>query len=163
LLRGFHFTVAFAEENTAFMPFDQPSKESTSTKIQNPHRLASLVTSDALPMLWELASQVPALAPFFKDYFQIRLVLDANFVHRELQWKLKSRRDPSARSAMHESMEAEVVVFFAPDCLESEIEEHLEEIARRSGTTTDAARAEWQSFRRLLHFYTPRALGVRRS
>ena len=137
---------------------DLPTGGDRSIKSESPHRLASLVTSDALPMLYELVSQVPAFAPFFKNHFQIRLVLDANFVHRELQWRLKSRRDPSARSAIHESIEAQVVVFFAPDCLESEIEEHLEDIARRSGTSTDAARAEWQSFRRLLHFYTPRSL-----
>jgi hypothetical protein len=39
-------------------------------------------------MLQEIASQIPALAPFLTDYLQIRLVIDAHFIHRELQWRL---------------------------------------------------------------------------
>jgi predicted nucleic acid-binding protein len=117
------------------------------------------IRSDWLPRLQELAAQLrsrlPELAPFLEECLQLRLVIDANYIHRELQWRLRSRRDPSARSALHESADSRVLVLFAPDWLHAEIEEHLDDIARRSGTTVEAARAEWTAFRPLIHFYRP--------
>jgi predicted nucleic acid-binding protein len=120
------------------------------------------IKSDWLPMLHELASQVPALAPFLEDYLQIKLVIDANFVHRELQWRLKNRNKPSARTRLHESADAGVLILFAPVHLSQEIVKHLGDIAERSGTTVEQAQAEWEAFRSKLHFYTPQSLTLKR-
>jgi hypothetical protein len=80
-----------------------------------------IVKSDWLPVFQELATQIPAFRPFLEEHFQLRLVIDASMVHEELQWRLRSRRDPANRSALHECAAAKVVVLFAPNRLESEI------------------------------------------
>jgi len=123
--------------------------------------VAPEIRSDLLPKLHALASQLPELAPLLEDYLQIKLVIDANFVHQELQWRLK-RRNPIARTRLHESVVSGVVILFAPTHLGSEIEDDLGEIAERSGATVDQARAEWKDFRSHLHFYTPLKLTLRR-
>jgi hypothetical protein len=136
----------------------QQAKETISREADARRRLKPVVKSDWLPQLQELASQIPAFAPFLEDYVQLRLVIDANMVHEELQWRLGSRRDPDSRSALHECAIARVVILFAPDHLESEIQEHLPRIAERCGADTTAAAREWHSFRQLLHWYKPQSL-----
>jgi predicted nucleic acid-binding protein len=126
-------------------------------------RLASAIRSNWLPMLQEISSQIPELAPFLSEYLQVRVVIDANVVHKELQWRLQSRRKADARTRLEEAAIAQVLILFAPTHLESEIQEHLAEIAARSGSTVEAAEAEWKQFRSCLHFYTPRSLKLGRS
>ena len=116
--------------------------------------------SDWLPQLHRLATQIPELAPFIEDYLRINLVIDANFVQQELQWRLK-RRKPEARTKLNESASSGVVVLFAPTHLVKEIEDDLQEIANRLGCTVEQARVEWEAFRQQLHLYTPRAAKLR--
>ena len=129
----------------------------------NTVRLESLVRSDSLPAMLELARNIPALAPFIHNLVQIRLVLDANIVQGELRWRLGRRHKPAARSSLHEAIAAGVVIPFAPTFLDEEIEKHEGRIADETGTSGAAVRREWQDFRALLHFYKPSKQRPRRS
>lgn len=142
-----------APQDTRQRPHSSPKK----------HNLNGFPRSDWLPLLQLLAAQVPALAPLVEEHLQIRLVIDANFVHRELQWRLKSRQQKNARTRLQEAVDSGVLVLFAPAHLEAEIREHLGEIAQRSKTTREQALIEWQAFRSKVHFYTPqKALRLKR-
>jgi len=117
-----------------------------------------LVPSDWLPLLQDVAVEIPAIASLLEKHIQLRLVIDANMVHEEIQWRLRSRREASNRTALHECVVAKVVILFAPNHLEREIQKRLADIAKRSGSDLEAAQREWQAFRELLHWYTPRSL-----
>ena len=122
---------------------------------RNPLRLESVVRSDSLPEMLELARKIPALAPLVRNVVQIRLVLDANIVQGELRWRLRRRRNSAARSSLHEAIAAGVVIPYAPTFLDAEISEHEERIAKETGSSVVDVRREWQDFRTLLRFYLP--------
>jgi predicted nucleic acid-binding protein len=124
--------------------------------------LLSTVQSDWLPRLHRLATQFPELAELIEDYLRLNIVIDANYVQQELQWRVK-RRKPDARTKLHESASSGVIVLFAPTHLIREIEDDLHEIAERVGCSVERVREEWSSFRQHLHFYTPRNHQLRSS
>jgi hypothetical protein len=84
-----------------------------------------MIRSDLLPKLLALLDSFPSLKPLFPKLLQLRLVADANRVRAELYWRLKKRRNPVSRSSLHESIDAGVVVFFAPEHAKQEIEKAL--------------------------------------
>jgi hypothetical protein len=101
---------------------------------------------------------MPALSPLLREVIQVRLVLDANIVQGELRWRLRKRRDPTARSGLQEAIDAGVVIGFVPTFLKTEIEEHILRIAAETGTSETQVRGEWDAFQGILHFYEPRPL-----
>jgi predicted nucleic acid-binding protein len=140
---------------------EHPAEEREKNVTDNfSKRVVESVQSDWLPQLHRFATQIPELAPFIEDYLRINLVIDANFVQQELQWRLK-RRKPEARTKLNESASSGVVALFAPTHLVKEIEDDLQEIATRVGCTVQQARGEWETFRQQLHLYTPRTPKLR--
>jgi hypothetical protein len=119
--------------------------------------LTSWIRSDGLRDLRELLAVVPAFRPLWEMLVQTRLIVDANIVQSELRWRLARRLKKDARSALHEAIDAGVVIPFAPFFLKSEIEEHIEEIALESGATVAEALAEWRAFEPHVLFYEPQA------
>src|SRR5580704_16802427 len=87
-------------------------------------RLEDVFHSDRLPRLMAFIEEMPLLAELLPRLPQVRLVADANRIHAELRWRLRKRRDPIDRSAIHEAIEAGVAVFLAPQYLKPEIEKH---------------------------------------
>ncbi|MBS1805492.1 MAG: hypothetical protein JST28_19185 [Acidobacteria bacterium] len=120
-------------------------------------RFDQFLRSDFLPQLLVLKEMFPALAPFFPQVLQLRLVVDADRVQGELRWRLQRRRNPAARSALHEAIDAGVLVLFAPRYVIHEIEKHLGEIADETGATVADAKREWDLFQGCLCFYSPRS------
>src|ERR1700722_13276812 len=118
-------------------------------------RLDEIVRSDALADLSEFRKHNPILKQVIEEPLRIRLVLDANIVQRELRWRLRSRRNNEARSALHEAIDSGTVLPFAPTALAREIEEHICQIADYAGVTEARARDEWANFNPLIHFYEP--------
>jgi hypothetical protein len=116
------------------------------------------IPSDVLAQLWPLLDLLRKAVPAFGDVLRIALVLDASAVQCELRWRLAKRQQPSARTALHELIEAGVVVAFAPHWLDQEIRDHAAEIAGGTKAPTTAVLAEWDSFRRLIAFYPPAAV-----
>lgn len=86
---------------------------------------------------------------------QIQVVIDANVVQGELRWRLGRRRNPSARSSLHEALVSGVLVAIAPSFLESEIGDHEIEIAISTNSSIADVRREWKDFRKLLYFLSP--------
>jgi predicted nucleic acid-binding protein len=123
--------------------------------MSNGLRLDEIVRSDALADLSEFRQHNPLLKQVIEEPLQIRLVLDANIVQRELRWRLRSRRNNEARSALHEAIDSGTVLPFAPTALAREIDEHILEIADYAGVAEDRARQEWAKFYTLIHFYEP--------
>ncbi len=118
--------------------------------------LDAVIRSDSLPELIKLAKGWPGFAPLLTNVIQIRMVIDAHIAQQELRWRLGRRQNPSARTGLHEAILAGVIVPFAPIFLDSEIEEHVQEIADATHKSVDGIRREWQEFRKLLHFYSPK-------
>lgn len=111
--------------------------------------------SDRLQDFRSLMAELPALKQILGELLEIRLVIDANIAQKELRWRLRSRRNPNARSDLQEAIDSGTVVALAPMALKPEIEEHIEEIAEYAGVSVDRAREEWQEFQSRLHFYEP--------
>jgi hypothetical protein len=123
---------------------------------QKRFRLGVLVPSDFLPQLLALAQSIPAFAPLFRDAVRIGVVLDAQKVQQELRWRLGRREKSYARTGLHEAIASGVVVPFAPTFLDCEIEEHVVDIAEATRAGIGDVQREWQDFRKLLHFYSPK-------
>ena len=119
-------------------------------------RLEDVFHSDRLPRLMAFIEAMPLLAELLPRLPQVRLVADANRIHAELRWRLRKRRDPTYRSAIHEAIEAGVAVFLAPEYLKREIEKHYETIAEDTGTTVADVDREWTQFQRYVGFYDPK-------
>jgi hypothetical protein len=113
------------------------------------------MASDALPSLRRLLWHAPIFQQLFGELIQISLVIDAEAVQRELRWRLRSRRNPCARSSLHEAIDSGAILAFAPTALRDEIKEHAEEIADDCEVSVDRVRAEWQAFQHLVRFYEP--------
>ena len=118
--------------------------------------LEDMARSDLLPKLVALLDAFPNLKALFPRLLQLRLVADANRVRSELYWRLRKRRNPANRSSLHESIDAGVVVFFAPEHAKWEIEKHYEDIARQTRTTVSEVKQEWVHFQKCLRFYVPK-------
>jgi predicted nucleic acid-binding protein len=118
--------------------------------------LEEMLHSDLLPKLVALIEEFPVLKPLFPKLLQLRLVVDANRVRGELYWRLKKRRNAANRSALHEVIDAGVLIFFAPEHVKWEIEKHYEDIARQTRTTIVEVKDEWAKFQHCLRFYAPK-------
>jgi len=119
--------------------------------------LESVLRSDLLPNLLGLLQAIPALKMVSPAILQVRVIIDASIVQGELRWRLKRRRKPDARTALHESLACGVLVGYAPHYLEDEIHEHAERLAAETGTSVADVHREWAGFRGNLCFYTARA------
>ena len=62
--------------------------------------------------------------------FQISLILDANVIIAELIWLARTRRDPTARTALQEVIAARTVLPFAPRYLDHEVQGKIPEVSR---------------------------------
>lgn len=119
-------------------------------------RLDTLFRSDTLPGLRPFFESSPELKSLVELHLlQIRAVVDADVVHRELRWRLGSRQKAGARSGLEEAIDAGVLALVAPNFLKIEIDKYLEVIASDTGTTLDEAKREWELFRAKLCFYQP--------
>lgn len=118
-------------------------------------RLEDLLRSHHLPQLMASMEALPVLREFMPHPLQVRLVADANRIHAELRWRLRKRRHPDHRSAIHESIEAGVAVFLAPEYVKKEVEKYYEAIAADTCTTVAEVQKEWTQFQQYVGFYAP--------
>ncbi len=118
-------------------------------------KLPPLSRSDALPGFRRLLVHLPAFHEAFGDLVQFRLVIDASVVQKELRWRVASRRDPAARSGLHEAIDSGTILAFAPFALIQEIDEHVDEIAQDAKVPVSRVQEEWLIFRSRLNFYEP--------
>jgi hypothetical protein len=109
-----------------------------------------------LPQLIAFMEALPVLREFMPHPLQVRLVADANRIHAELRWRLRKRHQPDHRSAIHESIEAGVAVFLAPEYVKQEIEKYYEAIAADTRSTVAEVQKEWTQFQQYVGFYAPR-------
>lgn len=118
-------------------------------------RLDQVIRSDSLPHMSALCERHAVLQQVVDKTLQIRLVLDANIVQRELRWRVRSREKQEAKTALHEAIEAGVIVALAPTALKEEISDHVAAIASYANVSQDRVREEWAEFRQHIHFYEP--------
>jgi hypothetical protein len=129
--------------------------------VNDPLRLETLFPSDALVGMRNLLASMRVLSPLLRELIQVRLVIDANIVQQEIRWRSARRRDPAARSSLHEAIDSGIVVALAPTFLKSEIEDHLSDISADTGVQLEQVRQHWQDFQAELNFYEPQWLGDR--
>jgi hypothetical protein len=125
-------------------------------KTQEQHRREPLVRSDLLPQLLDLAARISAFAPLVSNILRVGFVIDAHVVQQELRWRLGRRKQSDARTRLHEAIASGIVIPFAPAFLDCEIEEHVADIAEETVVGVEDVQREWQDFRKLLHFYSPK-------
>jgi hypothetical protein len=113
--------------------------------------------SDTLRDFLHLLDHFPALRPLVGEIIQFLVVLDASSVQGELRWRVGSRRDSSARSSLHELIEAGVVIAAAPYWLKVEIGEDLPVIAVELGVPFATLQQEWTQFETMIRYFRPRA------
>lgn len=113
------------------------------------------IRSDALRALLDLKDEFPLFRQLLDDIIQIVMVLDASAIQSELRWRLRWRTKPAARTALHEAIDAGVVIAYAPIFLRQEIEKYLSVIAMDTGASIEVATAEWQRVQSLIRFYAP--------
>src|SRR6266478_2722505 len=99
-----------------------------------------IIRSDTLPELRRLVQKLPALREFFGDVLQVVLVLDACCVQGELRWRVGARKNPAARTSLHETIVSGVVVAVAPTFLEAEIQRYIGTIAEEEGASAEQVR-----------------------
>jgi len=116
---------------------------------------APIIRSDTLPELRRVLEKLPALREYLGDVLQVVLVLDACCVQSELRWRVGARKNPTARTYLHEAMVSGVVVAFAPFFLEAEIQKYILKIAEDEGVLVDRVQEEWKEFKVLIRFYEP--------
>jgi hypothetical protein len=116
---------------------------------------APIIRSDTLPELRRILEKLPALREYLGDVLRVVLVLDACCVQSELRWRVGSRKNPAARTYLHEAMVSGVVVAFAPVFLELEIQKYIPKIAEDEGLPVDRVQEEWKKFRVLIRFCEP--------
>lgn len=116
---------------------------------------APIIRSDTLPELRRVLEKLPALRQYLGDVLQVVLVLDACCVQGELRWRIGPRKNPAARTYLHEAMTSGVVVAFAPSFLEVEIQKYIPKIAEEKGVSADRIQEEWKQFKVLIHFFNP--------
>lgn len=115
----------------------------------------AMIRSDALSSILDLRNVSPLFQQLLSDVIQIVVVLDASAVQSELRWRLGSRTNPTARTALHEAIDSGAVIAVAPAFLKQEIEKYISQIASETRVTIEAARAEWERVQRLIRFYVP--------
>lgn len=135
---------------------EPPPNNGSNLKRRERLQLGALVRSDSLPHLLGLAAGIPAFAPLLKNVVRIGMVLDAHVVQQELRWRVRQRKKLDARTGLHEAIVSGVIIPFAPTFLDVEIEEHITDIAEETGVGIAGVRGEWQDFRKLVHFYSPK-------
>lgn len=113
--------------------------------------------SDNLRFLREFVYCLPQLTPIIGELPQVRIVIDANVALAELIYRLKNRRDPEARTGLHEVIAAGTVIAYAPFALVREVETRIPQIAALKRIPQYRLHEEWIKFRTLLHFYEPEA------
>jgi hypothetical protein len=117
----------------------------------------TIVRSDSLRHFLELLEGMPGIRPLIGTIFQVLVVLDASYIQGELRWRVGSRRDPDARTSLHEAIVSGAVLAFAPTFLNREIEKYIPEIAEQSGVSEASVTQEWELLKPLIRFYEPLA------
>lgn len=113
------------------------------------------IPSDALRSLLELRNEYAGFRAFLTEIIQIVVVLDASAVQAELRWRLRSRTEPTARTALHEAIKSGAVVAVAPLFLKEEVEKYIPRIATEFGIAVKLVETEWLLIQPLIVFYQP--------
>lgn len=88
---------------------------------------------------------------------QVRIVVDSNWVLRDLGFLVAYRSGSSARSALQEAIASGTVVAYAPHKLREEVGSHLPKLARDIGVEETRVWEEWRSYQNVLNFSAPHA------
>lgn len=91
---------------------------------------------------------------FYQPADPIKVVVGAHNIRGELRWRLSRGRKPDDRSGLHEAI-ASGVSLHAPISLMDEIEKHIAEVAKETGTTVARVMEEWRELQTHIHFYQP--------
>lgn len=100
------------------------------------------IRSDELAHLRDLYKEGGPLASL-GALFQVDLILDANVVIGELRWIAKHRKNPDARSALLEVLEAGTLTAWAPTFLEIEVNKHIATVVAQGADKLEVV-AHWQ-------------------
>jgi hypothetical protein len=119
-------------------------------------RKTRIFPSDDLKSFLGLLEHFPALRPLVGEVIQFMVVLDASSVQGELRWRVRSRRDPSARSSLHELVESGVVIAVAPPWIKIEIEKYIPLMATEMGVPVATVLHEWTRFETMIRYFRPR-------
>jgi hypothetical protein len=96
---------------------------------------------------------IPPLATLVQ-ILQVRLVVDANSVIRDVLWMAR-RRKSNGRTDLLEAIDAGTVVPYVPPALDAEVLERLPSLAEEEEVPLERLQTEWESIRARLRYHTP--------
>lgn len=83
---------------------------------------------------------------------QVRVVVDSNWVLRDLRWLVGKRTSPEARTAFQEVLDSRTVVAYAPHTLRQEVERHIPQLASDLRVDGELVWEHWQDYQASIHF-----------
>lgn len=113
------------------------------------------VRSDRLKDLRMIIEGMEGLDGMLGVAANFSIVVDTNVVLRDILWLVAKRRDPSAKTALMETIEAGTVKVYAPYKLQEEMEEKIPLIAADKGLDEQIMYAEWQVYKEILEIIDP--------
>jgi predicted nucleic acid-binding protein len=126
-----------------------------SSKKLPPSWLAEAIRSDHLPTLRSLLGTAMKQFGVLGVALGLRVVVDTRTILADLRWMLMKRKQPDARTALVESINASVIVACAPPQVDQEVRQNLHEMSQQTGAAPEAIWALWLEYRRQLTIVEP--------
>ncbi len=111
----------------------------------------STIRSDSLPTLRSLF-EANGMLKTLGQIFKMAVVIDANFIIRDILWLARKRKNTEFRTELFEVLLAGTIVAYAPTYLEVEMHVNLPRLAREHNVPIDDLDAHWQTYKKLIKF-----------
>lgn len=121
---------------------------------------ALFVRSEELNALRHTIQGIEDFADLLGPIAEFALVIDANVIIRDLIWLCSKRKNPTAKSALAETVLAGTIIPYVPPVALREVTEKLPHIATRRRIDETALRNAWKDYQGLLRVEEPNPLRV---
>lgn len=117
--------------------------------------------SDNSPATTIKSNSLSTLRPLFEtngilktlgSIFKMAVVIDANFIIRDILWLTKKRKKPDSCTELFEVLLAGTIVAYAPTYLDEEIRVNLPRLAREHSVPLNDLDTHWQTYKKLIKF-----------
>jgi predicted nucleic acid-binding protein len=112
---------------------------------------ATTIKSDSLATLRPLF-ETNSVLKMLGQIFKIAVIIDANFIIRDILWLARKRKKPDSRTELFEVLLAGTVTAYAPTFLEEEMSVNLPYLARQHNLLLAELEAHWQTYRTFIKF-----------
>ncbi|WP_211462886.1 PIN domain-containing protein [Collimonas silvisoli] len=112
---------------------------------------STTIKSDSLSAIRPLF-ETNGLLRMLGQIFKMAVVIDANFIIRDILWLARKRKKPESRTELFEVLVAGTITAYAPTFLVQEMSVNLPRLAREHNVSLDELELHWQTYRAHIHF-----------